>query len=205
MDFVIVDFVHSAKNLCQTLNPSIKINMEYQLQVEGEAGVGKSALTIQYIQNQFVEDYDPTIEDYYRKQITLKNGDVCLLDILDTGSQHEEYAAMREYYPRSAQGYLIMYSVTSRSTFEEVPLKYKSILRVKDTSHYPVVLVGNKIDAEGARQVSQLEGLRLAGLMGCPFFETSAKSRVNVEEVFLELVNEIRRMLEPEIQVKQSK
>ena len=107
---------------------------------------------------------------------------------------------MREYYYLSAQGYLIMYSVTSRSTFEEVPLKHESILRVKGTSHYPVVLVGNKIDAEGARQVSQLEGLRLAGLMGCPFFETSAKLRVNVEEVFLELVNEIRRMQEPEIQ-----
>ena len=180
--------------------------MEYKLRVEGQVGVGKSALIIQYIQNQFVEDYDPTFEDSYCKQIPLKNGEVCLLDIHDTGSQHEEYAAMRGYFPRCAQGYLLMYSVTSRSTFEEVPLKHERILEIKD-SHYPVVLVGNKIDTEGARQVSQLEGLRLAGLMGCPFFETSAKSRVNVEEVFLELVNEIRRMQEPEIQVevKQSK
>ena len=174
--------------------------MEYKLRVEGETGVGKSALTIQYIQNQFVEDYDPTIEDSYRKQITLKNGEVCLLDILDSAFQHP----MREYYPPRAQGYLIMYSVTSRSTFEEVPWKHESILRFKDTSHFPFVLVGNKIDAEEARQVSQLEGLRLAELIGCPFFETSAKSRVNVEEVFLELVNEIRRM-EPKIQDEQSK
>ncbi|CAH8519635.1 unnamed protein product [Schistosoma mattheei] len=61
---------------------------EYKLVVVGAGGVGKSALTIQLIQNHFVEEYDPTIEDSYRKQMVI-DGEICLLDILDTAGQEE--------------------------------------------------------------------------------------------------------------------
>ena len=67
---------------------------EYKLVVVGGGGVGKSALTIQLIQNHFVDEYDPTIEDSYRKQVTIDE-ETCLLDILDTAGQ-EEYSAMRD-------------------------------------------------------------------------------------------------------------
>merc|ERR1711977_265199 len=67
---------------------------EYKLVVVGGGGVGKSALTIQLIQNHFIDEYDPTIEDSYRKQVTIDD-ETCLLDILDTAGQ-EEYSAMRE-------------------------------------------------------------------------------------------------------------
>jgi GTPase KRas protein len=67
---------------------------EYKLVVVGGGGVGKSALTIQLIQNQFVTEYDPTIEDSYRKQVTIDE-ETCCLDILDTAGQ-EEYSAMRD-------------------------------------------------------------------------------------------------------------
>lgn len=66
---------------------------EYKLVVVGGGGVGKSALTIQLVQNHFVSEYDPTIEDSYRKQVTIDN-EACLLDIIDTAGQ-EEYSAMR--------------------------------------------------------------------------------------------------------------
>ena len=66
----------------------------YKIVVVGGGGVGKSALTIQLIQNQFVTEYDPTIEDSYRKQVTIDE-ETCLLDILDTAGQ-EEYSAMRD-------------------------------------------------------------------------------------------------------------
>ena len=59
---------------------------EYKLVVVGAGGVGKSALTIQLIQNHFVDEYDPTIEDSYRKQVVI-DGETCLLDILDTAGQ----------------------------------------------------------------------------------------------------------------------
>ena len=61
---------------------------EYKLVVVGAGGVGKSALTIQLIQNHFVDEYDPTIEDSYRKQVVI-DGETCLLDILDTAGQEE--------------------------------------------------------------------------------------------------------------------
>lgn len=76
---------------------------EYKLIVVGGGGVGKSALTIQLIQNHFVDEYDPTIEDSYRKQVTIDE-ETCLLDILDTAGQ-EEYSAMRDqvrHAPRTA-------------------------------------------------------------------------------------------------------
>ena len=62
--------------------------------VVGAGGVGKSARTIQLIQNHVLDEYDPTIEDSYRKQVVI-DGETCLLDILDTAGQ-EEYSAMRD-------------------------------------------------------------------------------------------------------------
>ena len=65
---------------------------DYKLVVVGAGGVGKSALTIQLIQNNFLDEYDPTIEDSYRKQVVVDEG-TCLLDILDTGGL-AEYSVM---------------------------------------------------------------------------------------------------------------
>lgn len=69
-------------------------SQEFRFVICGSGGVGKSACTIQYIQNFFVTDYDPTIEDSYRKQVSV-DGTTCLVDILDTAGQ-EEYSVMRD-------------------------------------------------------------------------------------------------------------
>jgi len=159
--------------------------------IVGGGGVGKSALTIQLIQNHFIDEYDPTIEDSYRKQVTIDD-ETCLLDILDTAGQ-EEYSAMRDQYMRTGQGFLTVYAITSRSSFDEISSFREQILRVKDADKVPMVVVGNKCDLESERQVSKAEGQDLAKSFGCPFLETSAKSRINVEESFFELVREIRK------------
>eukprot|EP00736_Rhodelphis_marinus_P009049 Rmarinus@m.10025 len=164
---------------------------EYKLVIVGGGGVGKSALTIQLIQNHFIDEYDPTIEDSYRKQTTIDD-ETCLLDILDTAGQ-EEYSAMRDQYMRTGQGFLLVYSITSRSSFEEIASFREQILRVKDADKVPMVIVGNKVDLEHDRQVTTVEGRDLAKSYGCPFMETSAKARIHVEESFHELVREIRR------------
>lgn len=164
---------------------------EYKLVIVGGGGVGKSALTIQLIQNHFIDEYDPTIEDSYRKQVTIDD-ETCLLDILDTAGQ-EEYSAMRDQYMRTGQGFLTVYAITSRSSFDEISSFREQILRVKDADKVPMVVVGNKCDLESERQVSKAEGQDLAKSFGCPFLETSAKSRINVEESFFELVREIRK------------
>ncbi|KAJ3523529.1 hypothetical protein NM688_g8714 [Phlebia brevispora] len=164
---------------------------EYKLVVVGGGGVGKSCLTIQFIQSHFVEEYDPTIEDSYRKQCVIDD-EVALLDVLDTAGQ-EEYGAMREQYMRTGEGFLLVYSITSRNSFEEISTFYQQILRVKDQDSFPVIIVANKCDLEYERQVGMNEGRDLAKHFGCKFIETSAKQRINVDEAFTNLVREIRK------------
>ena len=93
-------------------------------------GVGKSALTIQLIQNHFVDEYDPTIEDSYRKQVVI-DGETCLLDILDTAGQ-EEYSAMRDQYMRTGEGFLLVFAVNNAKSFEDISQYREQIKRVKD-------------------------------------------------------------------------
>lgn len=194
---------------------------EYKLVVVGGGGVGKSALTIQLINHHFMDEYDPTIEDSYRKQVEIDQ-ETCLLDILDTAGQEEFrcvvtssccsrprppalslpptnrlfiFSAMRDQYMRTGQGFLCVYSITSRSSFEEISSFREQILRVKEEDNVPMVLVGNKCDLEDSRVVATSEGADLAKSFGCKFLESSAKSRINVEESFFELVREIRKSI----------
>ncbi|KAL1900327.1 RAS1 protein [Ceratocystis pirilliformis] len=168
-----------------------KFLREYKLVVVGGGGVGKSCLTIQLIQSHFVDEYDPTIEDSYRKQCVIDE-EVALLDVLDTAGQ-EEYSAMREQYMRTGEGFLLVYSITSRQSFDEITTFQQQILRVKDKDYFPMVVVGNKCDLESQREVTRQEGEALARGFNCKFIETSAKLRINVEKAFFDIVREIRR------------
>jgi len=78
--------------------------------------------------------------------------EVALLDVLDTAGQ-EEYSAMREQYMRTGEGFLLVYSITSRESFEEITTFQQQILRVKDKDSFPMVVVGNKCDLEHERKV----------------------------------------------------
>jgi len=94
---------------------------------------------------------------------------------------------------RTGEGFLLIYSIASRDSFEEVNTFYQQILRVKDQDHVPVIIIANKCDLEYERQVGINEGRDLAKHFGCKFIETSAKVGVNVDEAFTDLVREIRR------------
>jgi Ras family len=104
---------------------------EYKLVVLGSGGVGKSALTVQFVQGIFVEKYDPTIEDSYRKQVEV-DGQQCMLEILDTAGT-EQFTAMRDLYMKNGQGFILVYSITAQSTFNDLIDLRDQILRVKDT------------------------------------------------------------------------
>ncbi|XP_021563549.1 GTPase HRas isoform X2 [Carlito syrichta] len=147
---------------------------EYKLVVVGAGGVGKSALTIQLIQNHFVDEYDPTIEDSYRKQVVI-DGETCLLDILDTAGQ-EEYSAMRDQYMRTGEGFLCVFAINNTKSFEDIHQYREQIKRVKDSDDVPMVLVGNKCDL-AARTVESRQAQDLARSYGIPYIETSAKTR----------------------------
>eukprot|EP00057_Strongylocentrotus_purpuratus_P001498 XP_001199418.2 PREDICTED: ras-related protein R-Ras2 isoform X1 [Strongylocentrotus purpuratus] len=124
----------------------------HKIVVVGGGGVGKSAITIQFIQSYFVTDYDPTIEDSYTKQCVIDNT-VCKLDILDTAGQ-DEFSAMREQYMRTGDGFLLVFALTNRTSFDEIYKYHRQILRVKDRDEFPMILIGNKADLEDSRIVS---------------------------------------------------
>ncbi|KAF9188466.1 Ras- protein Rap-1b, partial [Haplosporangium sp. Z 27] len=165
---------------------------EYKLVVLGSGGVGKSALTVQFVQSVFVDRYDPTIEDSYRKQVEVDNQQ-CMLEILDTAGT-EQFTAMRDLYMKNGQGFILVFSIILASTFEELAELHKQILRVKDVDKVPIVLVGNKCDLENDRKVDRVRGEALSVKWGgMPFYETSARARINVDEVFYDLVRMINR------------
>jgi Ras-related protein Rap-2C len=179
---------------------------EFKVVVLGSGGVGKSALTVQFVTGCFMEKYDPTIEDFYRKEIEV-DGSPSVLEILDTAGT-EQFASMRDLYIRNGQGFVIVYSITNHQTFQDIKyiLRFAlnrievanttldspfQITRVKGTDRVPLLLVGNKVDLEHQREVATMEGLALAQAWNCPFIEASARNKMNVNEVFAEIVREM--------------
>ncbi|XP_014672039.1 PREDICTED: ras-like protein [Priapulus caudatus] len=130
-----------------------------------------------------------TIEDSYRKQVVI-DGETCLLDILDTAGQ-EEYSAMRDQYMRTGEGFLLVFAVNNAKSFEDISLYREQIKRVKDADEVPMVLVGNKCDLP-TRAIDMNQAREVAKSYGIPFVETSAKTRMGVDDAFYTLVREIR-------------
>lgn len=165
---------------------------DYKLVVLGAGGVGKSCLTVQFVQGVYLDTYDPTIEDSYRKTIEIDNK-VFDLEILDTAGV-AQFTAMRELYIKSGMGFILVYSVTDRQSLEELLDLREQVLRIKDVCRVPMVLVGNKADLKDERVVSIGEGIEVSSKWGkVPFYETSALLRSNVDEVFVDLVRQIMR------------
>lgn len=162
---------------------------EFKVVVLGSGGVGKSALTVQFVSGMFMEKYDPTIEDFYRKEIEVDSAP-CVLEILDTAGT-EQFASLRDLYIKNGQGFVVVYSITSHQTFQDIKNMKEQIMRVKNTERVPILLVGNKVDLENQREVTTNEGMGLAQLWGCPFMEASARNKCNVNEVFAEIVREM--------------
>ncbi|UKZ74212.1 DNA-binding transcription factor rap1 [Trichoderma virens FT-333] len=119
---------------------------ELHVVVLGAGGVGKSCLTAQFVHNEWIESYDPTIEDSYRTQVQV-DGRQVILEILDTAGT-EQFVAMRDLYMKTGQGFLLVFSITSASSLNELEGLREEILRIKDDDNVPMVIVGNKADLE---------------------------------------------------------
>lgn len=160
----------------------------------GDGGVGKTALVIQLCLHKFVETYDPTIEDSYRKQLVLDDQSTTL-EVMDTAGQ-DEFDNLRDMWIRDGEGFFLVYSITQRMSFARVKQYYSEILSIKDGEPFGAILVGNKIDQNGERQVLIEEGQALADEWGVPFFETSAKMDINTETAFRTLAQTTRNKCE---------
>eukprot|EP01083_Nonionella_stella_P022376 61903_1 len=171
-------------------------DVKYTLFVLGPGAVGKTSLTIRFLSDTFSSEYEPTIEDFYRKTIDVDNVQ-SVLEIYDTAGQ-EEFSTMRDSYYRTGDGFLLVYNITSQLSYNDVQNTYDRLLTARragddDIPPPPILLAGNKCDLTEHRQVSQVDGKKLAKKWNCPFFETSAKDGINIDTIFEELVREIER------------
>jgi len=176
----------SKHNQRHTITPS----KTYRVSVVGSGGVGKSALTLRFIQGVFVRNYDPTLEDTYCKMVRVEKK-YYTLEIIDTAWQEEYQTLTREQYITPIDGFILVYSITSSYSFDEVAKLRYSILRTKAAGDIPIMLVGNKLDLHEERSVDTETGRKEAEKWGAAFMETSAKTDTNVESVFTELIKSI--------------
>lgn len=134
-----------------------------------------------------------------------------MLEVLDTAGQ-EEYTALRDQWIRDGEGFVLVYSISSRSSFTRIQRFHNQIQRVKESSSsspsypgsplsatspsapVPIMLVGNKSDRVTEREVSTQEGHALARELNCEFVEASAKNCINVEKAFYDVVRQLRRL-----------
>ncbi|EHA46288.1 hypothetical protein MCOR27_005802 [Pyricularia oryzae] len=164
---------------------------EFHIVVLGAGGVGKSCLTAQFVHNEWIESYDPTIEDSYRTQVAV-DGRQVMLEILDTAGT-EQFVAMRDLYMKTGQGFLLVFSITSQSSLAELAQLREEIIRIKDDEKVPIVICGNKADLEEQRAVPRTKAFAISQRWGAPYYEASARTRTNVDEVFVDLCRQMLR------------
>ncbi|BGP58296.1 hypothetical protein JCM8202_000942 [Rhodotorula sphaerocarpa] len=171
---------------------------EYRVVVMGAGGVGKSAITIRFVHQMFVEKYDPTIEDSYRRNVSV-DGITISLEVLDTAGQ-ELYMSLSSMYIRGGDGFLLIFSLTSAESLSALQSVREQVERVKlatatttsSRPQIPLVLVGNKLDLVQDRQVSRDEAVAVSkGWGGVPYYETSARKEINVNEIFEDVVRQM--------------
>lgn len=165
----------------------------------GEAAVGKSSLVLRFVSNDFQENKEPTIGAAFLTQKCTVNDRTIKFEIWDTAGQ-ERFANLAHLYYRNAQAALVVYDVTKPASFIKARHWMKE-LKEQSTKNITIALIGNKYDLimdetsgeeiDGARKVSIEEGKQLADEEGAVFFETSAKTSYNVNEVFMNIAETI--------------
>lgn len=157
----------------------------------GYRSVGKSSLCIQFVDGQFVDSYDPTIENTFAKKIKVR-GNEYGLELVDTAGQ-DEYSIFPPQYSMDTHGYVLVYSITSEKSFEVVQVIYDKILDMMGKVTVPVVLVGNKTDLHMERVVTAEQGKRLAETWKAVFLETTAKQHEAVSDIFTKVILEMEK------------
>ncbi|GAB1224103.1 hypothetical protein ENUP19_0173G0005 [Entamoeba nuttalli] len=147
--------------------------------------VGRSSVILRFVLEKFVESYDPTLDDTFTKELQIEDETV-KLQIFDTVNT-TDYDAWRVFNIRTGDGFILIYSITSKESFEEMKGIYEWIYRVKDKDEnevIPIIVVGNKCDLENERQVTKEEGIEYADSIKSPFIESSAKTNENINQIF---------------------
>ena len=180
----------------------------YKVLLLGDSTVGKTCFLLRYCDKTFEDAHLMTVGlDYRLKSMVLKNEKNVKLQIWDTAGQDRFRAITKNYY-KGANGIILIYDVTNLQSYENVK---NWIAQIKESASQNVIvyLVGNKIDVkEEDRCVKTEDGKKIAEEFNLPFFESSAKLGININEIFekiVEKIDEVYSKLEPQKTTKKNK
>ena len=166
--------------------------MEYEERVQlimlGESNSGKTSLTHKYASGFFTNQSIPTIGiEYINKKVNV-DGKNFRVKIWDTAGQ-ERYKSLTKNFFRNADGVALVYDITDRNSFDKIKTWIHSVN--ESVNMIKMILMGNKIDLYDERTVSKEEGEKLAAFYNLPFFETSAKENIGVDEAYDKLISDV--------------
>ena len=189
------------------MSTSNEVEFVFKILLLGDSEVGKSCFLMRYSDNVFVENYITTIGlDYKLKSVKLDSGKTIKVQLWDTAGQ-DKYRTIAKNYFKGSHGILLLYDVTKPSSFQNIRDWIQDI-REEVSQKAIIFLIGNKIDLVDKRKISKEKGIELAEEYKLPFFEASAKSGENVDEVFKALykkISEVYGDLEKEMGTKLNK
>ena len=161
----------------------------YKIIIIGDTGVGKSNILSRYLKDEFREDSKSTVGvELGTKFLKIKDMGA-KLQIWDTAGQ-ERYKSITSSYYKGSHGCFIVYDITNEKTFENVDNWFKQAQK-EASKEVSIIIVGNKCDLENERKISKEKGEEKAKTLNCPFFETSAFSKIKIEDIFTEMINNI--------------
>lgn len=198
-------YLSSGEDFYKQAGSGPKPQETFHVSVLGTGGVGKSALTLRFVRDFFVQDWDPTIEDAYRKPVDVDD-ETCLLDILDTAGQ-DDFESLRPSWMIDKDGYVFVFSLDQPQSLDELNPFLELHRQLNDGRRVPIVLAANKKDLamqDAQKQATAREkGMKMAADLGAKYIETSAKTGENVQEVFETFVRQVRALRRPPRQIKQ--
>ncbi|XP_065837807.1 ras-related protein Rab-21-like [Oscarella lobularis] len=166
-------------------------NHEMKVVLLGEGCVGKTSLVVRYCENKFNDKHITTLQaSFLTKKLNI-GGKRVTLNIWDTAGQ-ERFHALGPIYYRDSNGAILVYDITDEDSFQKVQ-KWVKELRKMLGNDICLCIVGNKIDLEKNRHVSQSEAESYAEQVGAKHYQTSAKLNRGIDDMFLDLC---KRMLE---------
>jgi len=162
----------------------------------GGSGTGKTSIIKRFVHNSYIEFDDPTIgQEIYTKGITL-HGKEHGLQIVDTAGQ-EKFNSIPPNLLRKADGVLLVFDLMVQNTLVEGVPKMLQLLENQNNDNLSIILVGNKVDAEGSKhQITRKQAKKYARQIGVPYIETSAKTGHNIETLFEEIAGQIYNTLD---------